>query len=124
MLMRCAMCQCPSAGWTISVRTPPVDLGWTKATREPRMPVRGVSSMQRDALGPQRVERGLDVGHLVGDVVQARARAWPGTCPTGVSGPSGASSSTWFSPTSSRTASTPCSSTTSRWTSAQLEAPS
>src|SRR2546426_464781 len=38
--------------------------------------------------------------------------------PTGVSGPSGASSSTWFSPTSSSTASTPCSVTVSRWTSA------
>src|SRR5580693_8745183 len=43
----------------------------------------------------------------------------PGPCfarnlPTGVSAPSGASSSTWFSPTSSSTASTPCSSTTSR----------
>src|SRR6478609_9463410 len=35
--------------------------------------------------------------------------------PTGVSSPSGASSSTWFSPTSSSTASTPCSCTTSRW---------
>src|SRR6476661_4719632 len=37
--------------------------------------------------------------------------------PTGVSGPSGASSSTWFSPRSSSTASTPCSCTISRWAS-------
>src|SRR3712207_6150665 len=36
--------------------------------------------------------------------------------PTGVSAPSGCSSSTWFSPTSSSAASTPCSVTVSRWT--------
>jgi hypothetical protein len=32
---------------TISVRTPPELLGCTNATRELRMPVRGVSSMRR-----------------------------------------------------------------------------
>src|SRR5204862_3788694 len=35
-----------SAGWTISVSTPPELLGCTNATRELRMPVRGVSSMR------------------------------------------------------------------------------
>src|SRR4029079_9653342 len=40
--------QCdPSAGWTISVSTPPELLGCTNATRELRMPVRGVSSISR-----------------------------------------------------------------------------
>jgi hypothetical protein len=39
--------QWSSAGWTISVRTPPVEAGWTNATREPRMPIRGVSSIRR-----------------------------------------------------------------------------
>src|SRR6476469_5029632 len=38
--------QC-SAGWTISVRTPPDAAGWRNATREPRIPVRGVSSISR-----------------------------------------------------------------------------
>ena len=37
------------------------------------MPVRGVSSMSRTPASLQRRERGLDVGHLVGDVVQAGA---------------------------------------------------
>ena len=49
------------------------------------MPVRGVSSISRRPGVAQPSQRGLDVGHLVGDVVQARARAWRGTCPTGVS---------------------------------------
>src|SRR5262245_51219163 len=39
--------QCASAGWTISVSTPPDDAGCRNATREPRMPVRGCSSMSR-----------------------------------------------------------------------------
>src|SRR5579884_2570104 len=40
--------QCSSrAGCTISVSTPPVAEGWTKATRELRMPVRGRSSISR-----------------------------------------------------------------------------
>ena len=114
------------------------------------VPLRGLDDLGQHAAGASRVQerhaRAADAGarllvdqpqagcsrsrrsaasmsvHLVGDVVQARARAWPGTCPTGVSGPSGASSSTWFSPTSSSTASTPCSSTVSRWTSAHAVA--
>ena len=54
--------------------------GCRNATREPRMPVRGVSSIRRTPCVAQRGERRLDVGDLVGDVVQARARAWRGTC--------------------------------------------
>ena len=51
MLMRCLTSAISesSAGWTISVRTPPVEAGWTNATRELRMPIRGVSSIRRDA---------------------------------------------------------------------------
>ena len=86
------------------------------------MPVRGCSSISCRPAALQRVERRLDVGHLVGDVVQARALLGQEPARPGVSGPSGASSSTWFSPTSSSTASTPCSATTSRWASVQLEA--
>ena len=58
--------------------------------------MRGVSSMQPHAAAAQRVERRVDVGDRVGDVVQARAA--PGqeaprpACP----GRSGASSSTWL----------------------------
>src|SRR5215813_1447298 len=33
------------AGSTSSVRTPPVDFGWTKATRDSRMPTRGSLSI-------------------------------------------------------------------------------
>ena len=65
----------------------------------------------------QRVQRRRDVVDAVGDVVQARARAWRGSGPTGVSSESGASSSTWLSPTSSSAASTPCSAIVSRCTS-------
>ena len=39
------------------------------------MPVRGVSSISAHVRGLERRQRGLDVGHLVGDVVQARAAA-------------------------------------------------
>src|ERR1700710_2308170 len=38
---------CASAGWTSSVSSPPAVAGCRKATRELRMPVRGVSSMSR-----------------------------------------------------------------------------
>src|SRR5512132_892638 len=36
--------QCPSAGWTSSVSTPPVAAGCMKATIEPRIPRRATSS--------------------------------------------------------------------------------
>ena len=62
-------------------------------------------------------QRRVDVVHLVGDVVQTRALAWPGTARPACPRASGASSSTWLSPTSSSTASTPCSATVSRCTS-------
>ena len=78
-----------SAGSTISVSTPPVLGGWQNATREPRMPVRGVSSISRTPAAAQALER--------------RRRCRPpgrrrGACPaprlarnlpTGVSAPSG-----------------------------------
>ena len=54
---------------------------------------------------------------LVGDVVQARARAGRGSARRACRRASGASSSTWLSPTSSSTASTPCSAIVSRCTS-------
>src|SRR5205807_1634719 len=38
---------CSPAGSTISVRTPPVDAGCRNATRDPRIPIRGVSSIKR-----------------------------------------------------------------------------
>src|SRR5215207_2652864 len=39
--------QCPSGGSTSSVSTPPVDFGCRNATRLPRMPMRGCSSISR-----------------------------------------------------------------------------
>src|SRR6202012_5415498 len=38
--------QCPFAGSTISVSTPPVERGWRKATRLSRMPTRGSASIR------------------------------------------------------------------------------
>ena len=72
---------------------------------------------QPHACCPQRVQRAGDVVDAVGHWCSpgprlARKR------PTGVSSPSGASSSTWLSPTSSSAASTPCSAIVSRWTAA------
>ncbi len=54
---------------------------------------------QLEARAAQALERGLDVLDLVGDVVQARALARE-EAPDGRLGESGASNSTWFSPTS------------------------
>ena len=50
--------------------------------RDPRAADAGARLLvdQPQAGGAQPVERGVDVVDLVGDVVQARARAWPGTC--------------------------------------------
>jgi hypothetical protein len=42
------------AGWTISVSTPPVLRGCRNATREPRMPARGVRSMRRTPAAASR----------------------------------------------------------------------
>ena len=46
-------------GWTISVRTPPVDAGCRKATREPRIPIRGCCVDQPQAGAGERGERAL-----------------------------------------------------------------
>ena len=68
--------QCsPCAGCTISVSTPPVAAGCRKATREPRMPVRGVLVDQPHAGGGAGAQRLLHRGDPVGDVMQPRSPA-------------------------------------------------
>ena len=62
--------QCAS---TSSVRMPPAVFGCRNATCVPRMPVRGVSSISRNPASLRRLQRGADIRHLVGDVMQARA---------------------------------------------------
>ena len=42
--------------------------------------MRGGSSMSRTPAAFSRGQLGVDVGRLVGDVVEARARGWRGTC--------------------------------------------
>ena len=71
-------CQCPSDGWTISVSTPPDAAGCRKATREPRMPVRGCSSMSRRprSRSAASVASRRPPGRRRG---AARGRAWPGS---------------------------------------------
>ena len=102
--------------------TPPVDDGWHE--RDARVADADRAAPRRSGACRPPAQRGRasarcrPPGRRRG---AGRARAWPGTCPTGVSGPSGASSSTWPSPTSSSTASTPCSSTVSRCTSCMPE---
>ena len=111
----------PGAGSTSSISTPPWPWGAGRRRASRAMPARGCSSISRSpARAAWRASRRC----------RGRGRrrgAGPGprlarNLPTGVSAPSGASSSTWFSPTSSSTASTPCSSTISRWADVQLEA--
>ena len=59
-----------SAGSTISVSTPPVERGCRKATRLPRIPVRGSESIS--SMPASRSSRAcVDVLNAVGDVVQA-----------------------------------------------------
>src|SRR3954464_790119 len=101
------------AGSTISVSTPPVDFGCRNATRLLRMPTRGCSSISR-----RPASRTRPSAESMSSVAYA---TWcrPGpffamNLPTPDSGESGRISSTCPSPTSSRTASTPCSSTVSR----------
>ena len=59
--------------WTSSTSTPPNALGWTNAIVVPREPGRGVLVHERNARGPQRLERGGDVVDAVRDVVDPRA---------------------------------------------------
>ena len=110
--------QCPSAGWTISVSTPPVDARVQEGhARAADARARRLVDEPQPALA-QRVERRVDVARPGRRRGAGPGRGLARNLPTGVSGCSGRSSSTWLSPTSSSTASTPCSSTISRWTSA------
>ena len=103
------------AGSTISTSTRSVAPGLMNATREPRMPARGCSSMSARPASRTDASAASMSCHLVGDVVKARAALGEELAHRPCPSPSGASSSTWFSPTSSSAASTPCSATTSRW---------
>ena len=105
--------QCPSAGCTSSVRTPPVDFGCRNATRLSLIPVRGSSSMScspATAPVPGRLRCCLS-GRPRGG---ARGRCARRNRPIAPSGSVGLSSSTCPSPTPSSTASTPNCSTVSR----------
>ena len=55
--------------------TPPVDFGCRNATRLPRMPVRGSSSISLRPAARTRSRAGVDVVGPVGHVMQARAVA-------------------------------------------------
>ena len=106
--------QCPPAGSTISVSTPPVERGWRKATRLSRMPTRGSAVDQLDPGGRELLQRRVDVVDRVGDVVQARALAGEELADRRCRARAAPAARRGPSPTSSRTASTPCDSTVSR----------
>ena len=67
---RCRPSVAASAGSTISVSTPPVDLGCRNATRLSRMPVRGSSSISRSPASRTRSSAASMSSVPVGDVVQ------------------------------------------------------